>query len=89
MPKKSRHNKARKRARQARIAREGISQPREGNSQQTAQAVVEPVVSPKKKITEAQASAIRYQYVMPELRRIGILAGSMFLILLVLFFILG
>lgn len=82
MPKKSRHSKAKKRAKLARIAREG-------NSQQSAPAVVEPVVSPKKKIPEAQDSTIRYRYVMPELRRIGILAGAMFLILIVLFFILG
>ena len=31
----------------------------------------------------------RYQYVLPELRRIGIIAGALFLILIVLTFILG
>jgi hypothetical protein len=85
MPKKSRRSKTKKRAKLARIARER-------NSQQAAPAVVAPAVSdvpPKKKISEAQGSAIRYQYVMPELRRIGILTGVMLLILLVLSFIVG
>lgn len=86
MPKKSRRGKAKKRAKLARAARER-------DSQQAAPAAVRPAaapdVLPRKKITEAQDLAIRYQYVMPELRRIGILAGVMLLILVVLSFIVG
>ena len=37
---------------------------------------------------EAQDSTSRYQYVTPELKRIGILAGSMILILIILSFVL-
>lgn len=33
--------------------------------------------------------ATRYQYVLPEMRRIGIIAGALFLILIILTFILG
>jgi len=33
--------------------------------------------------------AVRYQHVLPELRRIGIIAGALFLLLVVLTFILG
>ena len=86
MPKKSRREKAKKRAKLARMARER-------GSQRAAPAVVAPAaapdVPPKRKIPEAQDIAIRYQYVMPELRRIGILSGVMLLILFVLSFIVG
>ena len=91
MPKKSRRSKAKKRAKLAQIARER-------SSQQAAPAVVAPAavapaaapaVLPRKKTSEAQDFAIRYQYVMPELRRIGILTGIILLILLVLSFIIG
>ena len=37
---------------------------------------------------EAQASVSRYQYVMPEVKRIGILAGSIIVILIILSFVL-
>ncbi|MBM3118285.1 MAG: hypothetical protein FJ006_01790 [Chloroflexi bacterium] len=37
----------------------------------------------------SSAQATRYQYVLPELRRIGIIASALFLILIVLAFILG
>jgi hypothetical protein len=36
-----------------------------------------------------QAQAPRYQYIMPELRYIGILAGAIIVILIVLSFVLG
>ncbi len=39
--------------------------------------------------TFSSAKATRYQYVLPELRRIGIIAGALFLILIILAFILG
>ena len=37
----------------------------------------------------SSAQATRYQYVLPELRRIGIISGVLFIILFVLAFILG
>jgi hypothetical protein len=37
----------------------------------------------------SSAQATRYQYVLPELRRIGIIAGVLFLILIILAFVLG
>lgn len=44
--------------------------------------------SPVRVSLEAQDSTSRYQYIKPELKRIGILAGSMILILIVLSFVL-
>ena len=50
---------------------------------------------PKVSVTSVESSAAllaqanRYQYVLPELRRIGIIAGVLFLILIVLTFVLG
>ena len=37
----------------------------------------------------SSAQATRYQYVLPELKRIGIIGGALFLILIILAFILG
>jgi len=90
MPKKSRRSKERKRARLAQMARERGSPP-------AAPAVVAPAVAapavaavpPKKKISEALDIALRYGYVMADLRRVGILTGIMLLILVVLSFIIG
>ncbi len=86
MPKKSRRSKARKRAKLAQIGRERSSQP-------AAPAVVAPAVAadvpPKMKISKAPDLALRYGYVMTDLRRVGILTGIMLLILLVLSFIIG
>jgi len=84
MPKKSRRNKERKRAKLAQVARERGSPP-------AAPAVVAPAavanVLPKMKISKAQDIALHYGHVMADLRRVGILAGIMLLILLVLSFI--
>ncbi len=54
----------------------------------------EPKLEPKAAVpsigpTFSSAQATRYQYVLPELRRIGIIAGTLFLILVILAFILG
>jgi hypothetical protein len=38
---------------------------------------------------EARSSTERYWYILPELRRIGIIAGSILFILIVLSFVLG
>jgi len=46
-------------------------------------------VLPKKKISEAPDLALRYGYVMADLRRVGILTAIILLILLVLSFVIG
>jgi len=61
-----------------------------GAGAQTVRATVEPkasVSSIEPSVSSAQAA--RYRYVLPELRRIGIIVGALFLILIVLAFILG
>ncbi len=81
MPKKSRRTKAKRHARLAKEIQKKYSPPLKP-------AAVEPQllakVSPK-----GQESIDRYQYLMPELRRIGILAGAIILTLIVLSFVLG
>jgi hypothetical protein len=81
MAKKSRRAKARHRARAAKAVRERRPQqprPMPAELQSPAQ------VSPK-----AQDFTSHYQYVMPEIKRIGIIAGSIILILIILSFVLG
>ncbi len=46
-------------------------------------------VAPKAQVVKAQDLTTRYQYVMPEMKRIGIIAGSIILVLIVLSFVLG
>jgi len=81
MPKKSRRAKAKHRAAVARAIRE--SQPQQSGPL-TAEIQSAPRVPPK-----AQDLAGRYQYVMPEMKRIGIIAGSIIVILIILSFVLG
>jgi len=45
--------------------------------------------APRVESVTSATQASRYQYVLPELRRIGIIAGVLFLIVVVLAFILG
>lgn len=82
MPKKSHRSKAKHRAKLTRIAGER-------SSQQVVSTVAESGALARKKVPEGQVFVDRYQYVMPELRRIGILGGLMILILITLSFILG
>lgn len=82
MSKKSHRSKAKHRAKLAKVARER-------NSQQVVSTVAEAGALVRKKVPEERVLVNRYQYVMPELRRIGILGGSVILILIVLSFILG
>jgi len=81
MPKKSRRAKAKHRAAVAKAVQERQSQQSGPPSTEIQSA---PRVSPK-----VQDLASRYQYVMPEVKRIGIIAGSMILILIILSFVLG
>lgn len=81
MPKKSRRAKAKHRAKLAQETQRKYSQPLKPV---TAQLQLGGKVSPGVK-----DPAKYYQYLMPELRRIGILAGAIILILVVLSFVLG
>jgi len=81
MPKKSRRAKARQRTRVARVAREE-------RSQQLGPLPAE-LQSPTRVSPKAQDFTSRYQYVMPEIKRIGIIAGAIILVLIILSFVLG
>jgi hypothetical protein len=81
MAKKSRRAKAQRRARAAKAVRERHPEqlrPMPAKPQSPAQ------VSPK-----AQDFTSRYQYVMPEIKRIGIIAGAIILTIIILSFVLG
>ena len=80
MSKKSRRTKAKRRARAAK--------PIQAKHPQTVKPVTAKLPSPIKISHEAQDSINRYQHVIPEVKRIGILAGSMILILIILSFVL-
>jgi hypothetical protein len=81
MPKKSRRAKAKHRVRVARAFPEERSQQLK---LQPAKLQSPTPVSPK-----AQDSTSRYQYVIPELKRIGIVAGAIIVVLIILSFVLG
>jgi hypothetical protein len=81
MPKKSRRAKAKHRAAVARAIQE--SQP-----QQPGPLAAE-IQSAPRVPSKVQDLASRYQYVMPEVKRIGIIAGSIIVILIILTFVLG
>ena len=81
MPKKSRRAKARQRTRVARVAREE-------RSQQLGPLPAE-LQSPTRVSPKAQDFTSRYQYVMPEIKRIGIIAGAIILVLIILSFVLS
>jgi hypothetical protein len=82
MPKKSRRAKAKHRAAVARAVQERQPQQPRPLPAETQSGV--PRVSPK-----VQDSASRYQYVVPDVKRIGIIAGSIIVILIILSFVLG
>ncbi len=81
MPKKSRRAKAKHRTRLAKTVQEG-------RSQQLKPLPAE-VQSPTRVSPKAQDLTSRYQYVMPEVKRIGIIAGAIILVLIILSFVLG
>ena len=81
MPKKSRRTKAKQRTRVARVVQEErLQQP--GTLPPELQ-------SPARLSPKAPDLTSRYQYVMPEIKRIGIVAGAIILVLIILSFILG
>ena len=81
MPKKSRRAKAKQRTRVAQVAQEG-------RSQQPGPLTAE-LQSPTRVSPKAQDFTSRYQYVMPEIKRIGIIAGAIILVIIILSFVLG
>jgi hypothetical protein len=91
MPKKSRRAKAKHRAAVAKAIQEGVpQQPRPLSAEIQSPARVSPrSQAPKSQVPKAQDLAGRYQYVVPELKRIGIIAGTIVVVLIILSFILG
>jgi len=86
MAKKSRRAKAKHRARVAKAVQEGRLQPLKPLPAE----VQSPArVSSKVQAPKVQDLASRYQYVMPEVKRIGIIAGAIIVVLIILSFVLG
>ena len=81
MPKKSRRTKAKHRTRVARTAQEGRSQQLESLPTE--------LQSPDRVSPTGRDLTSRYQYVIPEVKRIGIIAGAIILVLIILSFALG
>jgi len=81
MAKKSRRAKAKHRARVEKAVQEGrLQQPRPLSAE---------VQSPTRVSPKVQDLTNRYQYVIPEVKRIGIIAGAIILVIIILFFVLG
>lgn len=81
MPKKSRRAKVKRRAAMAKAI--DIGRPQEPRP---ASAGIQPAPPASAKVQDLGS---RYQYVMPEVKRIGIIAGSIILVLIIVSFILG
>jgi hypothetical protein len=86
MPKKSKRAKAKHRTRVAKIAQQARwQQPETISTEPPSPTQVSPKVQPPK----VQDLSNRYQYVLPEVKRIGIIAGAIIVIIIILSFILG
>jgi hypothetical protein len=86
MARKSRRAKAKHRARVVKQAQEGRSQQL---SPLPAEVPSPTRVSPKVQPSKVQDLTSRYQYVIPEVKRIGIIAGAIIVVLIILSFVLG
>ena len=86
MAKKSKRARAKHRAREANRAQVGLSQQPESSP---AEVPLPTQASPKVQTSKVPDSTGRYQHVIPEIKRIGIIAGAMILVLMILSFILG
>ena len=84
MPKKSRRTKAKRRAELAKIAKEG-----QVESPEAMVAKAPEPQLPAKMSLKAQDLGKSYEYVVSEIKRIGILSGAVILILVALSFVLG
>jgi len=81
MAKKSRRAKAKHRARVEKAVQEGrLQQPGPLSAE---------VQSPTRVSPKVQDLTSRYQYVIPEVKRIGIIAGAIILVIIILSFVLG
>ena len=79
-----------KKSRRARAKhRTTVARPAGGRPLQQPGAMPAGVQSPARVLARAQDFTSRYQYVMPELRRIAIIGGAMILVLIILSFVLG
>jgi hypothetical protein len=86
MAKKSRRAKAKQRARMAKAVEQSHPQ----QSMPVPTKLQSPArVSPKAQAPKAQDLTSRYQYVIPEVKRIGIIAGAIIVVLIILSFVLG
>jgi hypothetical protein len=86
MAKKSRRAKAKQRARMAKVVEQGQPQqptPMPAKLQSPAR------MSLKTQAPRAQDLTSRYQYVLPDVKRISIIAGSIIVVLIILSFVLG
>jgi hypothetical protein len=86
MAKKSRRAKAKHRARVERATQEGRLQqlkPLPAEVQSPTR------VPPKIQASKGKDLTSRYQYVIPEVKRIGIIAGAIILVIIILSFVLG
>jgi len=81
MSKKSRRSRAKRHARPVRATK--------GEHYGRPEPAIASYQSSTPKPSEARSSIERYWYILPELRRIAIIAGSILLILIVLSFVLG
>ena len=86
MGRKSRRAKARERARLARIPQ--ASQVVQDAAAQQAKPMPARAQSALRTVTKTEDLASRYKYVIPELKRIGIIAGSIIVVIIVLSFVL-
>jgi hypothetical protein len=81
MTKKSRRTKSKHRVTAAR--------PAAGRSLRQPEPLPTKLESPARVSPPAQDSPSRYEYVIPEVKRIGIIAGAIILVLIILSFVLG
>jgi hypothetical protein len=95
MAKKSRRARAKQRARAGKAAQERRpEQPGSASAGVQAPAPVAPKAQvaraqgPRARVARAQDLATRYQYVIPEVKRIGIIAGAIIVVLIILAFVL-
>jgi hypothetical protein len=98
MAKKSRRAKAKQRARMAKALEQRQPQQPANAVEQSHPQQPMPVptklqsptrVSPKAQASKAPDLTSRYQYVIPELKRIGIIAGAIIVVFIILSFVLG
>jgi len=90
MAKKSRRAKAKQRARMAKaVEQRQPQQPTQQPMSMPTQLQSPTRVSPKAQAPKARDLTSRYQYVLPDVKRIGIIAGAIILVLIILSFVLG